>query len=247
MKTITIKNGHVTLLFDDNETLELVPGRAYDFGDDPAQLVVRLDARRNRDFAWWAAGDLGRTALNNAPCHPVLRATVQWFIWLPPRRDYRRPVWTHWYRELPTLAHSSQEWVVQGGSGVINWAARVIAPVPDPLKERLQTLLKDIQWQWGHRQGSLEVAYYPAGRSELLPLLPSAGSSGYRSLYNHHIYPVDRWAWRVVEGVAYAVFTPPQTGETVVVSEDHEGFLTLSGGPYIYIARHPVPSNGRVD
>jgi len=239
---IVIRGGGF-MLITEHESKMLVPGRLYRFDDEPALLRVRLDSTRAGNSAWWRANNLPPGALNDAPYNPCLRALVAEFIWLPPAsRDNRARVWAESTHDALALSKEREGWVVQGGSGVINFAARVVAPAPDPIRDLLREIVQQVDWSdpLVQRQGALEVRvvyHAPRGAAEMLPL----AGSGYRALYNHYFYPLDRWVWRVVDGTAYALLVP-SGGEAHVVSPDHETeWLRLVGG--LFIARHPLPRN----
>jgi hypothetical protein len=234
------------LLQDEERDLALIPGRWYDFSTAPVTLVQRLHSTQSGLSAWWQAGEMAREALNEAPYQPVFRGRVTWFMWLPPNARDTRFQWGYEYSLLPSFCKEGEDWVVQGGSGVTNWVAQVAAPFPDPLREALARLAQRINWENAERQGSLDVArVWEPLEPEVTALLPYAGS-GYRSLFNHHIYPLSRWAWRAIGGTAYAVFEVPQREEAFVTSPDHEEeWLSLVGGTYI--ARHPIPRGGAAD
>jgi hypothetical protein len=248
MREIVVRGGGF-VLHGEHEDKMLVPGRFYRFDDEPALLRVRLDSTRAGKNSWWRANSLPQGALNDAPYCPVLRALVAEFMWLPPAsRDNRARVWggsTH-----DTIHSFAQEegWVVQGGIGVLNFAARVIAPAPDPIRDLLREIAQQVNWGSDprvQRQGALEVrVVYHAhpGAAEMLPL----AGSGYRQLFNHYFFPLDRWVWRVVDGTAYALLVPSH-GEAYVVSPDHEAKpLRLVGK--LFVARHPLPrNNGSID
>jgi hypothetical protein len=248
MRRVVIHGGGFVLHGEHGDKF-LVPGRLYRFDDEPALLHVRLDSTRAGNNAWWQANSLPQGALNDAPYCPVLRALVAEFLWLPPAsRDNRARVWggsTH--DTLPLLAQQ-EGWVVQGGSGVLNFAARVIAPAPDPIRDLLREIAQQVDWGSDflvQRQGALEVrVVYHAhpGAAEMLPL----AGSGYRQLFNHYFFPLDRWVWRVLDGTAYALLVPSHW-EAYVVSPDHEAEpLRLVGG--LFVARHPLPrNNGSID
>jgi len=225
----------------------LVPGRLYRF-DEPALLRVRLQSTRAGSHSWWQANNLSPGALNDAPYCPVLRALVSEFLWLPPASRDNRARWAENTHDAFALLAEREGWVVQGGSGVPNFAARVVASLPDPIRDLLREIAQQVDWNSDplvQRQGALEVRvvyHAPQGAAETLPL----AGSGYRALYNHYFYPLDRWVWRVVDGTAYALLVP-SGGEAHVVSPDHEtAWLRLVGD--LFIARHPLPRNdGAVD
>jgi hypothetical protein len=244
-REIVIRGGGFVLREEHGDRM-LVPGRLYRFDDEPALLRVRLDSTRAGNNAWWQANNLPPGALNDAPYCPMLRALAAEFLWLPPAsRDNRSRVWAeNTHDTLPLLAQQ-EGWVVQGGSLVLNFAARVVAPASDSLRNLLREIAQQVDWGSDplvQRQGALEVRvvyHAPQGAEEMLPL----AGSGYRQLFNHYFYPLDRWVWRVVDGTAYALLVPSH-GEAYVVSPDHEAeWLRLVGD--LFIARHPLPRNDR--
>jgi hypothetical protein len=246
-RRIVLKNAGFVLIEELGAEIRMkamVPGRMYRFDDVPAILRIRLDSTRAGNAARWSGKELPQGALNNAPYNPILRGFVDHFIWFPPAsRDNLPWVWgEHTHGILSDIMEKSG-WVVQEGSAVINWAARVVAPVPDPIRDMLVVLLeKDVCWNdpLVQRQGRLEVRRV-YGASEISRIIPGAGS-GYRRLFNHYIYPLDRWVWRVIDETAYALFVP-SNGEAYVVSPDHETeWLRLVGD--LFIARHPLPRGG---
>jgi hypothetical protein len=227
----------------------LVPGRLYNF-ETPVILSVRLNSTRAGNNAWWRANNLPPGALNDAPYNPHLRAQVGEFIWLPPAsKDNRGRWWGDNVVSHDTLSALTRHegWVVQGGSDIPNWAARVVAPIPDPIRDLLREIAQQVEWGSDplvQRQGALEVRVVYHAHPGAAEMLPRAGS-GYRALYNHFFYPLNRWVWRVLDETAYALLVP-SGGEAYVVSPDHEAeWLCLVGD--LFIARHPVPRRGVID
>jgi len=248
MRELVVRGGGFMLLTEHGDKM-LVPGRLYRFDDEPALLCVRLDSTRAGNNAWWRANSLPPGALNDAPYRPVLRALVAEFLWLPPAsRDNLRRLWAENAHDAISLLAQKEGWVAQGGSYAVNFAARVVAPAPDSIRDLLREIAQQVDWSSDplvQRQGALElrVVYHaPHGAAEMLPL----AGSGYRRLFNHYFYLLDRWVWRVVDGTAYALLVPSH-GEAYVVSPDHEAeWLRLVGD--LFIARHPLPRNdGAVD
>jgi hypothetical protein len=248
MRRVVIHGGGFVLSTEHGDKF-LVPGRLYRFDDEPALLRVRLDSTCAGNNAWWQANSLPQGALNDAPYRPVLRALVAEFLWLPPAsRDCRGRVWAENAHDAIHLFAQEEGWVVQGGSGVLNFAARVIAPAPDPIRDLLREIAQRVDWGSDflvQRQGALEVRvvyHAPPGTAKMLPL----AGSGYRQLFNHYFFPLDRWVWRVLDGTAYALLVPSH-GEAYVVSPDHEAeWLRLAGK--LFVARHPLPrNNGSID
>jgi hypothetical protein len=254
-RVLNLDNWHVSLTtFNDDATVvktELVPGKRYEFHDCPAELTARLHSTRAGNAAWWLCGSNAARALNEALYNPVLRGYVSVFEWKPPASKDNRRLFYYDYptqEELESAYHGNH--VVQGGSNVINWFAYVVAPMPDPLRETIVRLLDYVSplWPQAHRQGHLEVVSAVLGEDnelwqELDHMLPGGGS-GFRALYNHYIYPVCRWAWRVIDGVAYSVFVA--SGDVVyVTSEDHENESLAIKAMQLCVARHPIPDAGR--
>jgi hypothetical protein len=248
-RVISINNWHVTLTEhgDVTKVVELVPGKRYEFHDCPAELTARLHSSRAGNAEWWLCGSNATRALNQAPYNPVLRAYVTVFEWKPPAsKDNRRLFYyeTPSQEELESAYHGNH--VIQGGSNVLNWFAYVVAPMPDPLREKIAQLVDYVSplWHKAYHQGHLEVVNLVLGEDnqlwqELNRMLPEAGS-GFRALYNHYIYPVYKFAWRVIDGTAYAVFVP--AGDTVyVTSEDHENECLSITRMQLCVARHPIP------
>jgi hypothetical protein len=229
----------------------LVPGRRYQFHDCPAELTVRLESTRAGKAAWWLCGSNASRALNEARYNPMLRAYVTVFEWKPPASKDNRRLFYYDYpsqEELESANHGN--YVIQGGTAVINWFAYVVAPMPDPLRETFAKLVEHVSplWHETYRQGHLEVINFVLGDDnplwrELIQALPDAGS-GFRALYNHYIYPVSKFAWRVVDGVAYAVFVASNDA-VYITSEDHEDEPICIKPMQICVARHPIPSVSR--
>jgi hypothetical protein len=196
-----------------------------------AELVVRLRSTRGGNNAWWAAGEKAVEALNDAPFNPVLRAVVESFTWSPPStRDNPHPI-PFGEPEVPP-----QE-VWQGGTLALNFKARVVSPLPDPVRQKIQEL-EEVYWRY--KQGALEVSD-PIEFSEVSILSPAG--SGSRWLFNHCIRPVSWWAWRVIHRVAYAIAIPPFEAEMYILSPDHpHSPLQLEFIPgTAYLMRHPLP------
>jgi hypothetical protein len=250
-RVLNLNNWHVSMTtFNDDATVvktELVPGKRYEFHDSPAELTARLQSTRAGNAAWWLCGSNATRALNESPYNPVLRAHCTVFEWKPPAsKDNRRLFYyeTPSQEELESAYHGN--YVIQGGSNVINWFAVVTDPIPDPLREKIVQLLDFVSplWPQAHRQGHLEVLGIVLGEDnqlwqELVRMLPGAGS-GFRVLYNHYIYPLYQFAWRVIDGVAYSVFVP--SGDVVyVTSEDHENDGLVIKAMQLCVARHPIP------
>jgi hypothetical protein len=240
-REIVIRYGGFVLSME-HEDKVLVPGRLYRFDDEPALLRVRLDSTCAGNNSWWRANSLPQGALNDAPYRPVLRALVAEFLWLPPAsRDCRGRVWAGNTHDAIHPFAQKEGWVVQGGSGVLNFAARVIAPAPDPIRDLLRNLAQQVDWGSDprvQRQGALEVRVVYHAPSGTAKMLPTAGS-GYRQLFNHYFFPLDRWVWRVVDGMAVALFIP-SGGKGWIVSPDHESEPIRLVGE-LFVARHPVP------
>jgi hypothetical protein len=253
-RVIHINNWHVTLTETNGngtKVVELVPGKRYQFYDFPAELVIRLQSTRAGNNAWWVAGSAATSALNESPYNPMLRARVSVFEWKPPasKDNINRFCYDCPSNEELESAHHGQH-VIQGGSLVLNWFAIVAEPIPDPLRDKIKNLINDIfesEWTLHARsQGHLQV--FPVfGHDEkvndLLEHLPEGGS-GFKVLYNHHIYRVWRWAWRVIDGTAYAVFVPAH-GEAIITSPDHEEQYLHIRGARFCVARHPIPQPQR--
>jgi hypothetical protein len=250
-RVIHINNWHVsmTTVKDDGSVVraELVPGKRYEFQDCPAELMTRLQSTRAGNNAWWLCGSNASRALNESHYNPVLRAYVTAFEWKPPAsRDNRRLFYYDYpsQEELESANHGNH--VVQGGSNVLNWFAYVVAPIPDPLRDMIVQLLDYVSplWSQAYRQGHLEVVNFVLGDDnqlwhDLNQELPGAGS-GFRALYNHYIYPLCRFAWRVIDGVAYALCVP--AGEEIyVTSHDHENESLAIKAMQLCVARHPIP------
>jgi hypothetical protein len=250
-RVIHINNWHVTLTEttgNGTKVVELVPGKWYKFHDCPAELVTRLQSTRAGNNAWWAAGSVALKALNESPYNPMLRARVSVFEWKPPasKDNTNRFCYDYPSNEELESAHHGQ-YVIQGGSNVLNWFAIVTEPIPDPLREKIKNLISDIfesEWTLHARsQGHLQVVPLVSHAAKALDLLESlpGGGSGFKQLYNHYVYKVCRWAWRVIDGVAYAAFLPAN-GEVIITSPDHEEqCLHIQNPAPIFLARHPVP------
>jgi hypothetical protein len=254
-RVIHINHYHVSMTtFNDDSTVvrtELVPGKRYEFHDCPAELTTRLQSTRAGNAAWWLCGSNAARALNEAPHQPIIRGYVSVFEWKPPASKDNRRLFYYEYpsqEELESANHGNH--VIQGGSNVVNWFAYVVAPMPDPLREKIAKLVDHVAPLWieAHRQGHLEVVNFVLGEDnqlwqELNQMLPGAGS-GFRALYNHYIYPVYKYAWRVIDGVAYAVFVG--AGDAVyITSEDHEDEHLCIKPMQLCVARHPVPQPQR--
>jgi hypothetical protein len=255
-RVIHINHYHVSMTtFNDDSTVvhaELVPGKRYEFHHCPAHLTVRMQSTRAGNNAWWACGSNAASALNDAPYCPVLRARITVFEWRPPASKdnigrFNYVCWEDFNREEFESAHHGQ-YIFQAGSHVLNWFAIVAEPIPDPLREKIRNLISDIfesEWALHARsQGHLQVLPLVGHHekvNDILEHLPGGGS-GFRALYNHHVYPVARWAWRAIDGTAYAVFVP-WAGEVIVTSPDHEEqYLRIyDNAARLYLARHPVP------
>ena len=132
MSRLVIDTYHVTLVDENGRRLELVPGKTYQFST-PTSLVTRLQSTRSGNNAWWSCGEKARTALNKSPYQPVIRAIVQCFRWMPPGTKDNRRLFDYDYDfdSLDEVTHGG--YVVQGGTGVLNWFTVVVEPVPDPL------------------------------------------------------------------------------------------------------------------
>jgi hypothetical protein len=94
-----------------------------------AILIRRLESTKGQMAKWWVAGPFAKKALNQAPFNPVLRAIVDEFEWHPTRQL----VYSGWEHE-----------VVQGGTDVINWKAKVIAPLKDEVRKFLESVIVPI-------------------------------------------------------------------------------------------------------
>jgi len=255
-RQIVQRNGGFILREEHGERVEervLVPGRLYHFDDEPALLCIQLRGWHPKRDSWWLAGgfswplvrDFPPGALSEAPRCPTLRALVAEFVWMPPRsHDNRTREWCGQTHDSVFYGKTETGWVLQSGGSVPNFAARVVAAAPDPIRDLLREIAQQVDWgndPLVQRQGALQVRvvyHAPKGAAEMLP----RAGSGYRQLYNHYFFLLDRWAWRVIDGTAYALLVPSH-GEAYVVSPDHEAdWLRLVGE--LFIARHPLPRNG---
>jgi hypothetical protein len=224
----------------------------------PVELVVRLRSTRSGCNASWSAGEDARHALNKARYEPVLRAIVTDFAWTPAvTRDQRVT--------LPEIACEGGL-VRQRGSAVVNWQARVLQRLPDPLED-----LFTAAWEYTQEhkpqaeQGALRVWLLDGKSPDMHPLydraraeLPRAGS-GARWLYNHLLYPVARYAYRV-DGdsphferayvrewpIAYALAVPGRDGATIVSAQHPDQAVRACDGQLI-LAAHPLPQQAGVD
>ena len=201
--------------------------------EGPAVLTVRLRSTRSGANAAWKCGErVPAGALNAARFEPVIRAVVQGFSWSPPDT-----------RDCPSVVARwglGPHMIVQVGSGVINWVATVIQPLPDQLRERIAELdSRRIGLPW-HRQGALQmwVCEEPPETAEV-PIIPSSGS-GNRWLYNHLFLGVEKFAYRVIEGVAVGVVKVGGS-EGYVLSPDHPDEPIMLANNRWYLFRHPHP------
>lgn len=241
MSRLVIDTYHVTLVDENGRRLELVPGKTYQFST-PTSLVTRLQSTRSGNNAWWSCGEKARTALNKSPYQPVIRAIVQCFRWMPPGTKDNRRLFDYDYDfdSLDEVTHGG--YVVQGGTGVLNWFTVVVEPVPDPLSGVFDAVAEQLRGSpLPYKQGHLEVGVFsPHDLPDGLEQLPGAGG-GYRRLYNHHVYPLRAFAWRVIQGTAWAL-AAPWSSNVYITSHQHEDeWLELPGGDFVFVLRHPIP------
>lgn len=212
---------------DEESGISYIPPR-YRLNDNGGmELVVRLRSTKCKENASWFAGQKAREALNKARYEPVLRAVVTQFMWEPPNtRDCRTRMI---YKELP-----GEEWIIQTGSGVNNWYAKVVKPIPDPYLEPVTMAIANAR-PGGIKQGAL--ACYRTEWSDNILLNPGSGN---KWLYNHAIINHLGFISRVIDGVYYAIIKT--NNETLILSPDHVGQpITLSTGTWLL--RHPIPGS----
>ena len=209
-----------------------------------AELVIRLCRTRSGSADWWV-GDKVRSALNDAPRNPVLRAVVNWFYWTLPREiDLER------VRGFPDRA-------IQAGESVFNWMAEVKEPLPDPQREFLAKLvaLDGIPGRKPeYRQGNLEIHYSPnwpeamrqmnLDLSDLKSWLRHEGAG--IQVFNHYVSDSAGFFRRVIRGwmIVLTKFTKP----VWVLSRDHpdEPIRAESHYDFVLLA-HPLPLQGQGD
>jgi hypothetical protein len=194
------------------------------------EFKIRLKSTRGGSAAWWYAGDKARESLNEAPYQPMLRAIIGEFEWSP-RSAFDYP------------EDGSEDVVIQGGSEVPNFLAKVVRPIPDPVKEFLSKC--ETSSLYCLKQGHLTLwkidlingepaseAKIPFGREI---------EKGYYFL-NHWISYARNLIYRVISGkyigMIETVYEPP----TIILSSDHF-HEPLILAPGIWLLIHPFPTN----
>ncbi|MEM4720501.1 MAG: hypothetical protein QXT73_00390 [Candidatus Methanomethylicaceae archaeon] len=195
------------------------------------ELVTRLESTARGNFARWKVGEEAWAALNRARFRPVLRAEVSWFVW-GPAGELRSP-WGIWDPE--------PDEVVQLGSGLINWRARVARRLPDPLRDLLEIAAGIADWTAGGRQGHFEWTCWP------LEEFPCGFWKPWGTLLNHTVCGGTTVAYRVIEtgewGLPHLVGALEMLEDGLVMSLDHKPERIGMGR---YVIRHPFPL-GNVD
>lgn len=199
--------------------------------DGEAELTIRLRSTNAGNAARWKCGEKAKQALNEAPYEPVFRGVVTGFTWTP------------FGKKGPWFPCIEDDEIVQAGSGVLNWRAKVVRPIEDPIRPLLSKLQRPTEEAW-KKQGHLAVfgltEYEAADALELVPLL----SVEWVRFYNHFIGRIEKYAWRVIERQAVAIIKTRDGAW--VLSPDHPNEpLYLAEG--CYLLSHPMPSGRKVD
>ncbi|MDW8069792.1 MAG: hypothetical protein RML46_12900 [Anaerolineae bacterium] len=221
----------------------------------PVKLVTRLRSTLSGANARWWVEIPGRGAvgpnqlmsreerrvlgLNDAPYEPVIRVVAERFIWTPAdTRDCPAPAdLQEWVRESDRLPL-----VVQRGSLVINWAAAIREPIPDPVREVILSVRQAPRVEYA-TQGSLIVFQIAEFDEDDLPLREGSGN---RRILNHYLIGHDGVVCRVIDGEYTAVVRVRQGRSCLILSPDHPDPVELIAPHYdrMYLLVHPVPRRG---
>ncbi len=204
--------------------------------EEEAELIVRLRSTRGGNSARWIARKGAVQALNAAPYNPVIRAIVRGFAWAPPKtRDC--PSMLEYSREEPSL-------VVQLGSGVVNWRAYVVRPIPDPVRGVIQAAWAAVREQSpSYTQGQLNLWVASREVGEAARGLKMRRGSGNRWVYNHLFTGHAGLVFRVIdtEHGPMAVGLLQVDRVCHILSPDHpeEPISLLYGATFVFT--HPLP------
>jgi hypothetical protein len=195
------------------------------------ELKIRLQSTRSGSAAWWYVGRKARECLNDAPYQPVFRGVISEFEWNP-RSVFLYP------------EEGSEDIVIQGGSQVPNFLAKVIKPVPDPIREFLQKC--ETSSLYHLRQGNLVIWKVDLINGQVpsnveIPL----GREILRGFYflNHWISYSPNFVYRVINNKYVGFLEAGDDPRTIVISRDHFNEpLILTPG--IWYVTHPIPSAG---
>jgi hypothetical protein len=220
-KIIFDEREEIFFLIDDRGKVPIPPGlnlQGYFY------FKIRLKSTRGNKFAWWRAGAFARlNCINDSPFEPVFRGIIEGFVWNKPNSIERER-----YEIL------NDNFVVQGGSGVINWVARVVEPVVDRYRDYIRNLIPVDENRLFEIQGNLRI--YKLDNDLDVPYFRCGF---YRYFLNHFIVRYANFFYRVVDGIYYAVLEVGNLG-TYILSQDHfDKPVRLNEG--VYLLTHPLP------
>jgi hypothetical protein len=195
------------------------------------EFKIRLQSTRSGSAAWWYVGDKARECLNKAPYQPMFRGIISEFEWNP-RGIFLYP------------ENGGEDIVIQGGSQVPNFLAKVLRPIPDPIKEFLQKC--ETSSLYHLRQGNLTLWKVDLINGEIpsnvkIPI----GREILKGFYflNHWINYSPNFIYRVINDRYVGILETGYEPRTVILSRDHfNDPLILSPG--VWLVTHPIPSNG---
>ncbi|MEM4234822.1 MAG: hypothetical protein QXU75_06710 [Candidatus Methanomethylicaceae archaeon] len=129
--------------------------------------------------------------------------------------------------------------LVQLGSGVVNWRARIVRPLEDPVRGILEAACS--QAAWDGKQGRLEWAPWPSGVE-----FPEGWGQPWGVVFNHTLCGGVVKARRVIRlgdwlDGGYFMVAAVQFEDGVVVSPDHD-HVRVPKGKYVF--RHKFPEGG---
>ena len=193
------------------------------------EFKIRLQSTRSGSAAWWYSGEKARGCLNSAPYQPMFRGIISEFEWNP-RNVFLYP------------EDGSEDIVIQGGSQVPNFLARVVRPIPDPIREFLQKCETSSLYQL--KQGNLVLWRVDLINGEItsnvkIPI-GRVISKGFYFL-NHWISYAANFIYRVINNKYVGLLETVYEPRTVILSRDHfDEPLILSPG--IWYVTHPLPN-----
>ncbi len=188
--------------------------------NEPCALEVRMASTKGQQNAWWNATGRANQAVNGAPYQPMFRGIVSGFRWEPADT-----------KDCPSQLSEGEmgnHEIVQGGSGILNWSANVIAPLADHGAAILSALnrlvgLGEFSSEKVLAQSDLSVAVLePApGCDRARRYLDRIGPElrlGSRSRWigDHCIYRHHGFMCRVANGTIYAIVRA--NADTVIMS-----------------------------
>jgi hypothetical protein len=225
------KNG-VFAIADDSSLSFLVPGKFYTWEEENSPYFeYRLASTRGGKQAFWSCNEKGREVLNSAPYNPVMRGYVKAFMWGGPRDNLL----------CPAIDDEKRPWIIQRGSGVLNYVVGFWRGVTDSLRSYLASV--DLPHDSLYDQGHLSVFHVIDPPEYVQQNMWRKNEFQPQRFLNHVICgALYSMQWRVIDGNAIGILRCDDV--VTILSEDHEDQpIFLRNGWYVVM--HPFPSRGR--